>query len=83
MIAVRVRKPARIKAATAAGGPRLCGCGVRVEEEERRHLINACAFFMGEHFRTAAPGSIREQDVRKAAADVDAALKGRGKLKKR
>jgi hypothetical protein len=31
----------------------------------------------------AAPGSIREQDVRKAAADVDAALKKRGKLKKR
>ena len=83
MIAVRVRKPARIKAASAAGGPRLCGCGVRVEEEERRHLINACAFFRAEHFRTAAPGSIREQDVRKAAADVDAALKGRGKLKKR
>lgn len=81
MIAVRVRKPARIKAATAADGPRLCGCGVRVGEEERRHLIEACAFFKAEHFRMAEPGSIREQDVRKAAADVDAALKGRGKLK--
>ena len=82
MIAVRVRKPARIKAITA-GGPRLCGCGVRVEPEERRHLVDACAFFRAEHFRMAEPGSIREQDVRKAAADVDAALKLRGKLKQR
>jgi len=83
MIAVRVRKPPRVKAATGTGGPRLCGCGVRVDDEERSHLIDACAFFRAEHFRMAAPGSIREQDVRKAAADVDAALKGRGTLKKR
>ena len=83
MTAVRVHKPARIKAATAAGGPRLCGGGVRVDQEERRHLIDACAFFKAEHFRMAEPGCIREQDVRKAAADVDAALKGRTKLKKR
>jgi len=83
MIAVRVRKPAGINAATAAGGSRLCGCGVRVDEEERRHLIDACAFFRAERFRMVLPGSIREQDVRRAAADVDAALKRRGKLKKR
>jgi hypothetical protein len=83
MIAVRVRKAARIRATTATGEPRLCGCGVRVDEEERRHLIGACAFFRAERFRVAEPGCIREQDVQKAAADVDAALKGRGKLKKR
>jgi hypothetical protein len=83
MIAVRARKPARIKAATATGGPRHCGCGVLVDGEERRHLVDACAFFRAEHFRMAEPGSIREQDVRKAAADVDAVLKGRAKLKKR
>ncbi len=83
MTAVRARKPARIRAATATGGPWVCGCGLRVDEEERRHLIDACAFFKAEHFRMAEPGSIREQDVRKAAADVDAALKGRATLKKR
>jgi hypothetical protein len=83
MTAVRVRKPARIKAATATGGPRYCGCGLLVDGEERRHLVDACAFFRAEHFRMAEPGSIREQDVRKAAADVDAILKGRAKLKKR
>jgi hypothetical protein len=83
MIAVRVRKAARIKAATATGGARLGGCGVRVDEEQRRHLVDACAFFRAEHFRMAEPGTIREQDVRNAAEDVDAALKGRAKLKKR
>lgn len=83
MPAVRARKPARSKAATAAGGARYCGCGVLVDGEERRHLVDACAFFRAEHFRMAEPGSIREQDVRKAAADVDAVLKGRAKLKKR
>lgn len=83
MIAVRVRKAARTRATTATGGPRICGCGVRVDEEERRHLVNACAFFKADHFRMAEPGSIREQDVRKAAADVDAVLKRRAKLKKR
>jgi hypothetical protein len=82
VIAVRVRKPARIKA-IATGGPRLCGCGVRVDEEERRHLIEACAFFRAERFRVAEPGSIREQDMRKASEAVDAVLKRRGKLKKR
>jgi hypothetical protein len=83
MIAVRARKPARIKAASAAGGARLCECGVRVDDEERLHLINACAFFRAERFRMAEPGRIRNEDVRKAAADVDAVLKGRAKLKKR
>jgi hypothetical protein len=80
MTAVGTRKPGRTK---AAAGARLCGCGVRVDEEERLHLINACAFFKAERFRRTEPGSIREQDVRKAAAAVDAALKGRRSSRKR
>lgn len=83
MTAVRARKPARSKLGGANVGSQLCACGVRVNDEERLHLINACAFFMADRFRAAEPGSIREQDVRKAAADVDAALKRRGKRKKR
>jgi hypothetical protein len=83
MTAVRVRKPARARAASAAGKGELCECGVRVDDEERLHLINACAFFRAERFRAAAPGSIRGEDVRKAAKDVDAALKGRRSSKKR
>jgi len=83
MTAIRARKPVRSKAGSAAGGVRYCGCGVLVDGEERRHLVDACAFFKADHFRMAEPGSIREQDVRKAAADVDAVLKRRAKLKKR
>jgi hypothetical protein len=44
MIVVRARKPARAKA-SGSGQPVLCGCGVRVDAEERLHLIKACAFF--------------------------------------
>jgi hypothetical protein len=56
---------------------------LRVDEDERQRLIKACAFFKAEHFRAADPASIRGEDVRKAARDVDAALKGRRKPKKR
>lgn len=81
--AARARRPARVGAASSAGAGRLCGCGVRVDADERLHLINACAFFRAERFRAADPGSIRGDDVQKAAKDVDAALKGRRKPKKR
>ena len=83
MTATRVRRPARVKPATASGEGRLCGCGLRVDDDERLHLINACAFFRAERFREADPASIRGEDVRKAARDVDAVLKGRRKSKKR
>lgn len=83
MTAPRVRRPARVRVTTATGDPRLCGCGLRVDADERLHLINACAFFRADRFRAADPGSIRGDDVQKAAKDVDAALKGRRKSKKR
>ena len=83
MMAARVRRPVRARATTATSEPRLCGCGLRVDEDERLHLIKACAFFRAERFRAADPASIRGEDVRKAARDVDAALKGRRKSKKR
>ena len=83
MTAVRARRTARVKAALTTGKPPLCGCGVRVDAEERLHLINACAFFRAERFRAAEPGSIRGEDVQKAAKDVDAALRRRRKIKKR
>jgi len=81
--AVRARRPARVKAAGASGAGGLCGCGVRVDADERLHLINACAFFRAERFRAADPGSVRGDDVLKAARDVDSALRGRRKSKKR
>jgi hypothetical protein len=83
MTAIRVRARRRVRKAPAAAEAALCGCGVRVDADERLHLINACAFFRADRFRAAGPGSIRGEDVQKAARDVDAALKGRRSLKKR
>jgi hypothetical protein len=56
---------------------------LRVDEDERLHLIRACAFFRAEHYRDADPASIRGEDVRKAAREVDAVLQRRRKTKKR
>ena len=83
MTVTRVRGRLRVSAATASGEPRLCGCGLRVDADERLHLINACAFFRAERFRAADPASIRGEDVQKAAREVDAVLQRRKKPKKR
>jgi len=82
MTAIRVGRR-RGKTPAAAPEPALCGCGVRVDAEERLHLINACAFFRADRFRAAEPGSVRGADVQKAARDVDAALQKREKSKQR
>ena len=50
---------------------------IAVESEERWHLVEACAFFRADHFRPAAPGSCREQDLKEVAAEIDAVLKRR------
>ena len=83
MTAIRVRARRRVKKAPAAAEPALCGCGVRVDADERLHLINACAFFRADRFRAAQPGSVRGEDVQQAARDVDTALQGRRKSKHR
>jgi hypothetical protein len=83
MTAARVRKPARVRPAAAASEPQLCGCGLRVDADERLHLIRACAFFRADRFREAEPGSVRGEDLRKAARDVDTALRGRKRSRKR
>jgi hypothetical protein len=56
---------------------------VRVDADERLHLIRACAFFRADRFREAEPGSVRGEDLRKAARDVDTALRGRKRSRKR
>lgn len=83
MTAIRVGARRVTKKAPAAGEPALCACGVRVDADERLHLINACAFFRADRFRAAEPGTVRGEDVQKAARDVDAALQGRRKSKRR
>jgi len=83
MTAIRVRTRRRGKVVPPATEPALCGCGVRVDADERLHLINACAFFRADRFRAAEPDTIRGEDVRKAEKDIDAALSRRAGSKKR
>jgi len=54
-----------------------------VDEEQRRHLIEACAFFRAQRFRECEPGHYREQDVRAAASEIDAAIRAGRKRNKR
>lgn len=54
-----------------------------VDDEQRRHLIEACAFFRAEQFRECEPGHYREQDVRAAASEIDAVIRPGRKRSKR
>ena len=72
------------KASGAGRGARKRGAQLAIGVEERQHLIEACAFFHADHFRPAAPGSVRAQDLTEAAAAIDAVLKrGRAGGRKR
>jgi hypothetical protein len=57
------------------GGPR----GPGVAPEERRRLAECCAFFKAEKYREAGPGKVRENDVSKAEAEIDAVIENLGK----
>jgi hypothetical protein len=62
------------KPAAAAKPPVCPACGVEVGEDERRHLVEACAFFRAERFRDADPGHLRQHDREEAGAAIDLAL---------
>lgn len=85
MAAIKARgAPARARRKTArpvAGG--WPGPAVTVDEEQRRHLIECCAFFRAQRFREVAPGHYRQQDLRSAAADIDAVIRPARKRKTR
>ena len=63
------------KAAEAGRESRKTRPRLAIGSEERQHLIEACAFFHADHFRPAEPGSVRAQDLKEAAAEIDAVLK--------
>lgn len=69
----------RKKALEAGREGRKARPDVAVDRDERRHLIEACAFFRADHFRPAEPGSCREQDLKEAAAEIDTVLKRGGR----
>jgi hypothetical protein len=63
--------------------PRKVRARPAVDDEQRRHLIEACAFFRAERFRECEPGHVREQDVRAAASEIDAVIRPGRKRGKR
>ena len=64
MVAARVRSKT----------PRKTRKSVAVNEEQRRRLVEACAFFRADQYRDVAPGRIREADLRAVEAAIDAVL---------
>jgi len=57
---------------------------VIVEDEERRHLVEDCAFFRAARFRATEPGCYREQDLKAAVSAIDSVIKPkRGRRKVR
>lgn len=54
-----------------------------IGDNERQHLIEACAFFHAERFRRVEPGSYRAQDLKDAAAEIDAVLKRGGRKRRK
>jgi hypothetical protein len=64
MTADRVRKKA----------PRKARGSISVDEEQRRRLVEDCAFFRAGQYRDVVPGQIRQEDVRVVEALIDAVL---------
>jgi hypothetical protein len=80
MAARKAARARRGKAAAPAAGPSF---RVAVDEEQRRRLIECCAFFRAVLFREVAPGCFRKQDLQQAEADIDAIIKSPRKSRKR
>ena len=68
-----------VRAANSRVLPASSTRGPGVTPQERRRLAECCAFFKAEKYREAEPGKIRASDVNKAQAEIDAAIKSRGK----
>jgi hypothetical protein len=53
---------------------------VDVSPEELRHLAECCAFFKAEHFREAAPETIRAADIVEAEDEIEQVIESCGCL---
>jgi hypothetical protein len=67
---------------SAAGSGRMPVPAVSVDEEQRRRLIECCAFFRALRFREVAPGRYRREDLDSAACAIDTVIQAAGKRKK-
>lgn len=81
MALVRARR--RSRAAPAAVSGRTLDTAVSVDDEERRRLIECCAFFRVQRFRDAQPGRYRDEDLRSAASAIDSVIRPVRKRKQR
>ena len=70
------RKPGTARRRSSVGARNPSG-RVLVEEEQRKHLIEDCAYFRAARFRPDGPGGYRKQDLQGAAAAIDAVIKPR------
>jgi hypothetical protein len=78
-----VKTRGAVRRVTGVAAPDKAPVSVGVDGEERRHLIESCAFFRAERFRHCQPGRYRRQDIQAAAADIDAAIRAARKKKKK
>ena len=53
---------------------RFAGAAIQVTDEEREHLVEDCAFFEASRFRATGPGEVRQEDLGKAAAEIDSVI---------
>ena len=77
MIALRARRTGK------AWARRKTSPGIDVDEEQRRHLIECCAFFRAQRFRESGPGEYRQEDLRAAQAEIDAVIRPSRRKKRR
>jgi hypothetical protein len=68
-----------VRAAPASLLPASAMRGPAVTLQQRRRLAECCAFFKAEKYRRAGPGKIRASDVKRALAEIDAAIEECGK----
>jgi hypothetical protein len=69
MNALRARRRGKSGLDSRAGGS--LPAAVDIDEEQRRHLIECCAFFRAQRYRESGPGRYRKVDLRAARADID------------
>jgi len=52
--------------------------GLVVEAEQRRRLIECCAYFKASRYRPVRPGQVRGKDLQQAETEIDTVLGKRG-----
>ena len=79
---------AMVPARTRRRGKTALDAGVRcaprpvagIDEEQRRRLIECCAFFKASRYRPVRPGQVRAKDLQRAEIEIDSVL-GRRRLR--